>query len=233
MEGIEPLTGPDWPPPAGVVKRTTVFAKQRPGSGSLAMVAIRFTGDALWERIERALEKVKDRLCRATQVLDGAGIPYAVVGGNATQLWVAQVDETAVRNTRDVDLLLRRADLQRAVDAMSRVGFVFRHAAGVSMFLDGPQATPRDAVQVVFAGEKIRSEYVLPAPDVSECIYIKDTRTLSLEALVRMKLTSFRDKDRVHLRDMLDVGLVDESWLARFPEALQSRLHELIDTPDG
>jgi hypothetical protein len=39
---------------------------------------------------------------------------------------------------------------------------------------------------------------------------------LSLEALVRMKLTSFRDKDRTHLRDMLEVELIDETWTKRF-----------------
>ena len=48
-----------------------------------------------------------------------------------------------------------------------------------------------------------------------------------------MKLTSFRDKDRVHIRDLVDVGLVDESWLERLPEALRSRLQELLDNPEG
>ncbi len=48
-----------------------------------------------------------------------------------------------------------------------------------------------------------------------------------------MKLTSFRDKDRVHLRDLLEVGLLDATWLPRLPEVLRERLQELIDTPDG
>lgn len=61
------------------------------------MVEIKYTGDALWERIERAVEKVKERLRRVTSTLNDAGIPYAVIGGNAVQLWVAQVDESAVR----------------------------------------------------------------------------------------------------------------------------------------
>jgi len=197
------------------------------------MVTIRYTGDALWERIERAVEKVKDRLRRVTRALDRAGILYAVVGGNAVQLWVAQVDEAAVRNTRDVDILIQRADLDRAIESLGREGFVYRHAAGVSMFLDGPDAKARDAVHVVFAREKVRPEYVLPTPDVGESEVLKDTRTLGLEALVRMKLTSFRDKDRVHVRDMLDVGLINETWLERYPPELQIRLQELIDTPDG
>ncbi len=197
------------------------------------MVTIRYTGDALWERIERAVEKVKDRLRRVTKALDRAGILYAVVGGNAVQVWVAQVDETAVRNTRDVDILIQRADLDKAIESLEREGFIYRHAAGVSRFLDGPKATARDAVHVVFALEKVRPEYVLPTPDVHESEVIQDTRTLRLEALVRMKLTSFRDKDRVHVRDMLDVGLIDSTWLERLPPVLRTRLQELVDTPDG
>lgn len=50
------------------------------------MVQVRYTGDALWERIERAVEKVKDRLRRVTQSLDAAGVPYAVIGGHAVQV---------------------------------------------------------------------------------------------------------------------------------------------------
>jgi hypothetical protein len=55
----------------------------------------------------RAVEKVRERLRRATAALEGAGIPYAVVGGNAVASWVARVDEAAVRNTQDVDILLK------------------------------------------------------------------------------------------------------------------------------
>ncbi len=179
------------------------------------------------------MEKVKDRMRRVAHALNDAGIPYAVVGGNAVQMWVAQVDETAVRNTRDVDLLLRRADLPRAVEALGRAGFVFRHVAGIDMFLDGPDAKPRDAVHLVFAAEKVRPDYALPAPDVTDQERIANTSTLTLEALVRMKLTSFRDKDRVHLRDLLDIGLLDAAWLPRLPEALRNRLQALLDTPDG
>jgi hypothetical protein len=197
------------------------------------MVAINYTGDVLWERIERAVEKVRERLRRTTQALDAEGIPYAVVGGNAVQLWVAQVDEAAVRNTRDVDILLRRIDLPRAIETLAKIGLVYRHVKSIDMFLDGPDATARDAVHVVFAGEKVRSDCVLPAPDVGEFEMIQDTRTVSLEALVRMKLTSFRDKDRVHIRDMLDVGLIDGTWTTRFPDVLKARLQALIDSPDG
>ena len=101
------------------------------------------------------------------------------------------------------------------------------------MFLDGAEAKARDAVHIVFATEKVKPEYVAAAPDVSEVEPAEQFRLLSLEALVRMKLTSFRDKDRVHLRDLIDVGLVDASWLTRVPTALRSRLGELLDNPEG
>ncbi|MBP88372.1 MAG: hypothetical protein CMJ64_16930 [Planctomycetaceae bacterium] len=197
------------------------------------MVQIRYTGDALWERIERAVEKVKDRLHRVTQALDAASIPYAVIGGNAVQIWVAQVDESAVRNTRDVDIILNRNDLEAAKAALAEAGFIYRHAAKVMMFLDGPEAKARDAVHVVFAGEKVREEYYEPVPLIDEYERIKEVRTLPLEALVRMKLTSYRRKDQVHVLDMLSVGLIDESWLDRYSPMLQQRLQELIDDPDG
>src|SRR5206468_8362953 len=102
------------------------------------------------------------------------------------------------------------------------------------MFLDGPTAKARDAVHVVFAGEKVREEYVEPAPDVTESTTNPPAfRVLSLEALVRMKLTSFRRKDQVHLLDMLGVGLIDADWCDRLPPALAERLRQLIATPDG
>src|SRR5437773_1869407 len=114
--------------------------------------------DALLERMVRAVEKVRDRLRRVAAVLQHAGVPYAVAGGNAVAAWVATIDESAVRNTRDVDVVIRRQDLPAARAALEAGGFDYRQAAGLDMFLDGPTATARDAVHVVFAGEKVRPE---------------------------------------------------------------------------
>src|SRR4051812_2942002 len=104
-----------------------------------------------WERMVHAVEKVRDRLRRAARALEEAGIPYALVGGNAVAVWVSEIDESAVRNTQDVDFLLRRLDLDRAKDALGAVGFIYRHSSGIDMFLDGPGARARDAVQIIFA----------------------------------------------------------------------------------
>lgn len=186
-----------------------------------------------WERTIRAVELVKDRLLRATASLDDAGIAYAVIGGNAVAAWVGRVDQSAVRFTQDVDLLIRRADLDATKAALGSAGFIYRHVASVDLFLDGPDAKARDAVRVMFAGERVRPDYALPAPDVSESEPSETFRVLRLDALVRTKLTSFRDKDRTHLRDLISVGLVDESWRLKLPDELAARLQSLLDTPDG
>jgi hypothetical protein len=185
------------------------------------------------DRMVRAVEKVRDRLTRAASALEAAGIPYAIVGGSAVAAWVATVDEAAVRNTQDVDLLIRRADFEAVESALSRAGFVFRHVKGIDMFLDGPGARARDSVHVVYASEKIKAAYAISAPDVSESETLGTLRVVALEPLVRMKRTSFRDKDRTHLRDMIDVGLIDATWLPALPSELSTRLKELLDNPEG
>ncbi len=190
-------------------------------------------GEVSWERMIRAVEKVRDRQMRATTALEAAGVPYAVIGGNAVAAAVSKVDEAAVRNTRDVDILLRRDDLPAATTALEAAGFVYRHSSGIDMFLDGPGAKARDAVHVIFALERVRPIDLVPAPDVTESEPSEAGRVLSLEPLVRMKLNSYRDKDKTHLRDLLDVGLVDASWLPRLPPELAARLQALLDTPGG
>src|SRR5438445_13695531 len=113
------------------------------------MTAFHLTGEALWKRMERAVEKVRERLERTATTLEAAGIPYAIIGGHAVRAWVAQADEAAVRTTRDVDILLNRADFPSAVAAMQAAGFVYRSVKGIDMCLDGTGATPRKPVQEI------------------------------------------------------------------------------------
>jgi len=188
---------------------------------------------SLLDRMVLAVERVRDRLLRAAAALEAAGVPYAVAGGNAVAAWVATVDTAAVRNTQDVDILLRRDDLAAASEALEKAGFVRRHVAGMDIFLDGPDAKARDAVHVVLAAERVQPEYPAAAPDVSESARPGEGQicVLALEALVRMKLTSFRRKDQVHLLDLLEVALIGPDWPARFEPPLAQRLQELLDSP--
>lgn len=194
----------------------------------------RFKDMPVLDRMVLAVELVRERLLRSTAALEAAGVPYAVVGGNAVAAWVAKVDPAAVRNTQDVDILMRRHDLDAAERALGAVGFVRRHVAGIDMFLDGPDAKARDAVHVLPAGERVRPDDLAPTPSVEDHERPDPMfRVVALESLVRMKLTSYRRKDQVHLTDLLGVGLIDASWVARFPPALAGRLQHLIDTPEG
>lgn len=188
---------------------------------------------AILERMERAVVRVRERLLRATAALNQAGVVYAVVGGQAVASWVATVDEGAVRNTRDIDLLVRRSDLPAIAAALKQAGFVQDELLDVAMFRDGPEGKPSEAVLLLFAGEKVRPDHPLPAPEIQTVQDPANFPVIALESLVRMKLISNRDKDRTHLRDLIGVGLVDRSWLGRLPPPLSERLQQILDTPDA
>ena len=180
-----------------------------------------------------AVEAVRERALRATAALKAAEIPYGVAGGNAVAAWVARVDRAAIRNTQDVDILVRRSDFDRVKQALESVGFVHHQVMGVDCFIDGPGGSPRDAVHLLYAAEKVRPEYVVPSADVTEVEPADDYDVVSLSALLKMKLNSFRRKDQVHLLDMLSVGLIDASWLPQLPPQLAQRLQQVIDDPEG
>jgi hypothetical protein len=185
--------------------------------------------DFSWERMISAVEDVRERACRAAAALHGAGVPHVVVGGHAMASWVARVDKEAVRNTKDVDLLVRRGDFPRVVDVLQSIGFIHRQVSGVDLFLDGPEGSVRSAIHIVFAGEKLRPGDPLPTPEVTEAEPGPEFPVPTLLALVHMKLTAFRLKDKVHLLDLLDVGLIDESWCNRVAPEIAGRLGEVIE----
>jgi hypothetical protein len=189
--------------------------------------------EATWERMIRAVEKVRERCDRTAKALDAAGIPYAIIGGNAVANWVASIDEGSIRNTRDVDVLVRREDLEAVKAAMDAAGFDFAEVAGVSLFVERPNGKPSEGVHLLFAGEKVKETDPVPAPEVTESERGAAFQVVSLGALVRMKLVSFRLKDQVHLQDMTRLGLIDATWPARFPEILAERLQQILANPDG
>ena len=189
-------------------------------------------GEISLDNMDRAVERVRERLWRATAALEQSAVPYAVIGGHAIAASISRVDQTLVRYTRDVDLLVRRADFARVKAALESAGFVSRHSAGVEMFLEGAAGKARDAVHVLFAGEKVRDDDLYPAPDIEPFDRSERFRFVALESIVRMKLTSFRLKDQVHLQDLIQAGLIDDSLIARLPADLAARLKPLIDNPN-
>jgi len=187
----------------------------------------------VFDRMFAAVEKVRERLNRTCHALESAGIPYAVIGGNAVAAWVATIDDGAVRNTRDVDILLREEDLDRATEAMLKAGFYRDKVMDVIVFLDGPDGKPSQGIHVLRSQRKVKPEYVSPTPRVDQSSVIEGKRIVDLQELVSMKLNSYRRKDQTHLLDMIQVGLIDSSWPQRLEPELASRLQALLDDPEG
>jgi len=196
------------------------------------MVEFTIVGNQLWDRMERAVEKVNERLRKTVRILEDSKVPYAVIGGHAVRAWVAQVDEAALRTTRDVDILVRPDDFPALMNAMIAAGFHHRNVSGLDMFVEQADASARDAVHVVLVG-KIEREGDEPNPDIEPMATANDFQTVALETLVRMKLNAYRRKDQVHLLDMISLGMIDESWLEKYPQKLRMRLEELLNDPNG
>jgi len=183
----------------------------------------------IWERHVMALDDVTRQLERIAKAFQEGSVPFAFVGGQAVAMWVATKDPSAVRTTKDVDILVRRDDLPRARKAALSVGLDYFEVMGVGMFLDRDDPNPRRAVHLVWAGERVRPEYPCASPTLEDVELLEPNRpTVSLPGLVRMKLVSNRDQDRVHLRDMIDVGLVGREMLAELPGVLRERLEALL-----
>jgi hypothetical protein len=205
-------------------------SQQNPSSWTARTVGM---NAVILDRMEQAVAKVRERLLRATSALNQIGVPYAVVGGNAVASWVATVDEGAVRTEGDIDLLVRRSDLSAVTTALEQAGFVRDEDFDVVMFRDGAEGKPSEAVHLLFAGEKLRPDHALPAPDIQTIDDPANYRVIALESLILMQLMSNRDTDRTHLCDLIGVGLIDSSWLPKLPPELAERLKQILDNPDA
>ena len=173
-----------------------------------------------------AVQRVEDRLKRVTAALNAAGVRYAVIGGNAVAVWVARKDPSATRSTVDVDLLVNQTDLQAVTGVFSRLGFERHDLRRLILFTDPDEPSRRSGVHLVWAGQKVLPSYLHPTPTLDEAIYDEQQGfwVIALVALLRMKLTAFRDIDRVHVNDMLSVKLIDDAVRAALPPDLLERL---------
>jgi len=195
---------------------------------------VRENGPYVFDRMFDAMEKVRQRLERVCRALGEAAVPYAVVGGNAVAAWVSTRDEGAIRTTQDVDILLYLEDAERATEVLRAAGFRRETVLEVTLFLDGPHGKPSQGVHVLWAGQKVQEDYVSAAPTPEQSRNLSGKQVIDLVELVRMKLTSYRRKDQVHLLDLIGVGLIDANWPSKFEQPhLAERLQTLLDDPDG
>jgi hypothetical protein len=95
------------------------------------------------------------------------------------------------------------------------------------MLTDAAQPSARSAVHLVFLNERVRPEYAEAVP-ASPPVQTREGILLApVVDLVRMKLTSFRLKDRVHLQDLDAVGLITPEIEAQLSDLLRNRLAEV------
>ncbi|HLW78492.1 MAG TPA: hypothetical protein VKU44_02740 [Terriglobia bacterium] len=170
-------------------------------------------------------------LQRIAEPLASANIPYEVVGGLAVLIHVEEVDPAHSMLTRDIDILIHRADLERVVAIAEAHAFRFRHSAGLDMLLYGDKAV--GAVHLLFSTEKVKPSQMIPNPALApEQKRIKgyEVSVIPVADLVRMKLSANRDKDRVHIRALDAAGLITPELERGLPESLRARLRQVRET---
>jgi hypothetical protein len=179
---------------------------------------------------DRHVEQLFDVLRRVATALRESDVEYRVIGGVAAYLHVAERDELAARMTRDIDLSVNRRDLDRIAEAVRPYGFVLRRDAGIAL-VDAAKPSARSAVHLVMAGERVRPTDIAPIPEFSPPVETSEGTLLAPVAdLLRMKLTRFRLKDKVHIQDMDGVGLITPEVEASLPGELLARLAEVRET---
>lgn len=182
---------------------------------------------------EQRLFELIGTLHQISEALQSEGVPHAVVGGLAVLIHVEAADPTHSMLTRDVDLLIRRKDLDRVKNIAARHGFLFRHTAGLDMPLYGETNSARNAIHLLFSGEQVKATQATPNPEVApeqKSIHGRAVPVVSVADLLRMKLSSYRDKDRVHVRSMDAAGLLTAEVEQALPVELRERLEHVRAT---
>jgi hypothetical protein len=176
---------------------------------------------------EERVEQLFDLAGLVEKIFSSAGLEYRVVGGLAAYLYIEEREPDAGRLTKDIDVAVRREDLEKIAKAVEPFGLQHRHVAGVDKLLQAGKPSARRAVHLVFSGEKVRPEYPEATPALGPYREIKGLRLIPLVDLVRMKLTSFRTRDETHLKDLDEAGLITPEIEAALSPVLAGRLEQV------
>jgi hypothetical protein len=179
---------------------------------------------------EERLFALVGTLEKISTVLAAARISFELIGGGAVMVHVNAVEPSAVRNTKDLDIMVHRTDLERIKEVAAQHGFTFRHAAGVDMLLPPGETKAMNAVHLVFTGEKVKASQAIPNPPLRPehvSVHGVQVAVISVSDLVQMKLSNNRDIDRVHVDDLDLVGLVTPEIEKSLPANLHARLQEI------
>ena len=176
---------------------------------------------------EERVDQLFDLAGLVEAIFASAGLEYRVVGGLAVYLYVEESEPDAGRLTKDIDIAVRREDLEKIARAAAPFGLLHRHVAGTDKLVRSAEPSARRAVHLVFAGEKVRPEYPETVPELGVYHSVKGLRLMPLADVVRMKLTSFRLRDATHLKDLDEAGLITGTMESALPPLLRERLAEV------
>jgi hypothetical protein len=167
---------------------------------------------------------------RVARPLVAAKVPYELIGGMAVLLHVNRVEPSAIRNTKDIDIMIQRADLERIEEVLQGHGFAFGDGDDVDGLTTLKEKIGTNAVHLVFSEERTRANQAAPNPALRPeelSVYGLDVAVIPVLDLVSMKLANNRDIDRVHIRDLDSVGLITSEIGQALPPVLYSRLTEI------
>jgi hypothetical protein len=186
----------------------------------------------LLEKMILAASNVRERQSQIVRALEKSGVSFALSGSNATHLWVASVEEAAARQYRNVELIIERKETDSLVAAMKGLGFFTDLRPDRVTIRSTPNQRKRWADIALFANERAaNTSFTIPSLDGTTVV--GSAPVLLLESLVELQLWRWTLDDRVDLRDMIEVGLLDQTWPSRLPPELAARLQELLDDPNG
>ncbi len=182
---------------------------------------------------EQRLFDLVGTLQTLSEPLADAGIAHELIGGLAVFIHVENADATHSSLTRDIDLLVRRSELPKVIEVAERSGFRYRHTAALDRFLYGETTSAKNAIHLLFSGEKVKDAQAEPNPEIRPTtlrLAGMEFRVIPVADLVRMKLSSYRDKDRVHVRSMDAAGLITVEVEDAMTPELRSRLRVTRET---
>jgi hypothetical protein len=164
---------------------------------------------------------IDQTLERVTALLGDAGIQYAVAGGFAV---LAHGYE---RFTNDVDLLIRAADLQRAMEVLRAAGFHGERTPLGARLADGETGVRVDLLGTAFdADEKA----------LRQAQRTKRLPVIPLPHLVLMKLEAGRSQDEADVVELTKAGApvakIRRYLRAKWP-ALLPRFNRLVERARG
>ena len=177
--------------------------------------------------LDRHLQQLFDRVREFHALMQAERIPYSIVGGVGVYLHVAEQDPVKARMTPDIDVAVCREHLLGIIAAARSAGMVYCRVDGTDLLVDAQQPKRRSSVHFIFIHEKVRSDYVEAVPGSPPELSSEGFSVAPVRDLIRMKLTSFRLKDKVHIQDLDGVGLITPEIEAELSDVLRHRLAEV------